>query len=190
MFAAPWVPTPNIVIEYLLHSLGVGRGDAVLDLGCGDGRVLIGFCRYGASGVCVELNRILCNVVEVAARVANVRDRIKIYCTDFFTINFREIEPRPTIVYLYLYPSTLEQLSYKLETEFDPGTIIVTLDFAIRGWSPFFVKRLIDENGHDRLIWFYIVGISNPNARKIEHVNQYELNSIERNLCNRRFSLY
>ncbi|MCS7112298.1 MAG: SAM-dependent methyltransferase [Ignisphaera sp.] len=190
MSVVPWVPTPSIVIDYLLHALGVGENDVVADLGCGDGRVLLEFCKYGALGICVELNRTLCNIVEIAAKTMNVRDRIKIYCTDFFTMDFRRVVPRPTIVYLFLYPSTLEQLSHKLETEFDPGTIVVTLDFAVRGWSPFFVKSLVDENDHDRLVWFYAIGISNPSARKIECVNQDELNSIERNLCSRKFSFY
>ncbi len=190
MSSIPWVPTPDIVINYLLHALGIGGGDVVLDLGCGDGRVLLEFCRHGAFGICIELNRILCNIVEITAKIMKVEDRIKIYCIDFFTIDFKKIMPRPTVVYLFLYPSTLEQLSYKLETELDPGTIIVTLDFAIKGWSPFYVKSLVDENRYDRLVWFYIVGISNPNARKIGYADQNELNLIERNLCNRKFFLY
>uniref|UniRef100_A0A7C5XHS5 Class I SAM-dependent methyltransferase n=1 Tax=Ignisphaera aggregans TaxID=334771 RepID=A0A7C5XHS5_9CREN len=174
----------------MLHALGVKENDVVLDLGCGDGRVLLRFCRYGAFGICVELNKILCNVFDIVSENMGVKNKVKIYCTDFFKINLKEIIPRPTIVYLFLYPSTLESLSHKLENELDPGTIIVTLDFAIKGWSPFYVKSIVDENNHDRLLWFYAIGISNPNARRIEYVNQEELNLIERNLSKRKLFLY
>lgn len=190
MSHVPWIPTPAAVINYLLHALGVGGGDVILDLGCGDGRVLLELCRHGAFCICVELNRILCNIFSIAVEVAKIKDRVKIYCEDFFKINLKEITPRPTIVYLYLYPSILEQLSYKLEAELDPGTIIVTLDFAIKGWSPFFVRSLVDEDGHDRLIWFYVIGISNPAARRIDYADQNEISLIERNLSNRRLFLY
>ncbi|MEM4767438.1 MAG: hypothetical protein QXN51_05065, partial [Ignisphaera sp.] len=78
----------------------------------------------------------------------------------------------------------------KLEEELDPGTIIVTLDFSVRGWSPFFVKSLVDENRHDRLIWFYAIGISNPSARRIAYAEQREVDSIKRNLSNRKLFLY
>jgi len=186
----PWIPTPSSVIIYLLHALGIKKDDVVLDMGCGDGRVLLEFSKYGAFGICIELDKVLCNIFDIAAEILKVKDRTRIYCTDFFTVNLRDITPRPTIVYLFLYPSVLERLSYKLEEELDPGTIIVTLDFSVRGWSPFFVKSLVDENRHDRLIWFYAIGISNPSARRIAYAEQREVDSIKRNLSNRKLFLY
>ncbi len=170
----PWVPTPSKVIEFLLNSLGIGPGDAVLDLGCGDGRLLVAAAKRGATGICIEIDRVMCNITEIAATIAGVRHRIKILCRDFFSVDLREVEPRPSVVYAYLFSSILSELAPKLEEELEPGTIIVTLDFAIRGWSPFFAKPIVDEYGHSRVLWFYLLGLSNPSARYVgvsrEHI--------------------
>jgi SAM-dependent methyltransferase len=165
MSKVPWIPSPKIVVEYIKHALGVTRSDVVMDLGCGDGRVLIDFAKAGVSVVCIEIDRVLCNVTEIVFELYGVKDRLKLICNDFFRVNFAEIMPRPTIVYAYLYSSILEMLSPKLETELGFGTIIVTLDFPIRGWSPVFAKHLVDESNYDRVLWIYINGISNPSAR-------------------------
>ncbi len=163
----PWVPTSRIVIELLLDTLSVGPEDVVLDLGCGDGRLLIAAAKRGAIGICIEIDRVMCNITEIAATIAGVRHRIKVLCRDFFSVNLREVEPRPSIVYAYLFSSILSELAPKLEDELEPGTIIVTLDFAIRGWSPFFAKPIVDEYGHSRVLWFYLLGVSNPRARYV-----------------------
>jgi len=162
----PWIPTPKAVIEVLFeYVLGVGPRDTVLDLGCGDGRTVVYAAMRGARGVCIEINRVLCNIAEISARIGGVQDRVKIICDDFFRVDLRSIDP--TLVYVYLYPSVLEELSRKFENELRPGTIIVSLDFAIRGWSPVFVKKLLDEHEHVHAVWIYVVGVSNPRARRV-----------------------
>ena len=171
----PWIPTPRIVIEYLMYVLNIGPHDTILDLGCGDGRLLINAAKRGARGICIEIDRVMCNITSIASKLAGVEDRIKIICTDFFTTNLKELEPRPNIVYAYLYTSILSELAPKLEQELDPGTIIITLDFSIRNWSPFYVKHIVDENDHDRALWFYLIGISNPSARYVGISREYKL---------------
>ncbi len=161
--SVPWIPSPAIVVNYLFDMLGVAEGDTVVDLGCGDGRVVIEAAKRGARGVCIEVDRVLCNVTEVWARAEGVENKVSIVCRDFFEVDLRSLDP--TIVYAYLYPSTLQELSPRLEA-LSPGTIIATLDFAIRGWSPVFAKVLLDESGFERVIWLYIVGLSNPSARR------------------------
>ncbi len=169
----PWVPTSRLVIERLLEMLSVGPGDVVLDLGCGDGRLLVAAAKRGATGICIEIDRVMCNITEIAATIAGVRHRIKILCRDFFSVDLRGVEPRPSIVYTYLFSSILSELAPKLEEELELGTIIVTLDFAIRGWSPFFAKPIVDEYGHSRVLWFYLLGLSNPSARYVGISREY-----------------
>lgn len=161
----PWVPSPRTVVNFLMEMLNVRHGDRFVDLGCGDGRVVIEAAKRGAMAVCIEIDRVLCNVASVWADLMGVRNRFKVICRDFFDVDLREIGP--DIVYAYLYPSTLESLASKLENELSPGSVVVTLDFAIRGWSPIYVKTFIDENGHRRVLWIYVVGLSNPKARVV-----------------------
>jgi 16S rRNA A1518/A1519 N6-dimethyltransferase RsmA/KsgA/DIM1 with predicted DNA glycosylase/AP lyase activity len=192
MSVVPWIPSPKIVIEYLRHALGVSSRDVVLDLGCGDGRVLLEFAKSGAIAICIEINKTLCNVTEVIFTIHGLKDRLKIICNDFFKIRLSEIMPKPTIVYAYLYPSILEALAEKLEAELDFCTIIASLDFPIRSWSPIYVKHLIDENDHNRIVWIYVNGISNPKARLLKgdvvDINKCIQACIEK--CKRELYLY
>jgi 16S rRNA A1518/A1519 N6-dimethyltransferase RsmA/KsgA/DIM1 with predicted DNA glycosylase/AP lyase activity len=192
MSVVPWIPSPKIVIEYLRHALGVSSRDVVLDLGCGDGRVLLEFAKSGAIAICIEINKTLCNVTEAIFAIHGLKDRLKIICNDFFKVRLSEIMPKPTIVYAYLYPSILEALAEKLEAELDFCTIIASLDFPIRSWSPIYVKHLIDENDHNRIVWIYVNGISNPKARLLKgnviDINKCIQACIEK--CKRELYLY
>jgi 16S rRNA A1518/A1519 N6-dimethyltransferase RsmA/KsgA/DIM1 with predicted DNA glycosylase/AP lyase activity len=192
MSVVPWIPSPKVVIEYLRHALGVSSRDVVLDLGCGDGRVLLEFAKSGAIAICIEINKTLCNVTEVIFAIHGLKDRLKIICNDFFKVRLSEIMPKPTIVYAYLYPSILEALAEKLEAELDFCTIIASLDFPIRSWSPIYVKHLIDENDHNRIVWIYVNGISNPKARLLKgnviDINKCIQACIEK--CKRELYLY
>ncbi len=186
----PWIPTPQAIVEYLVNSISIDENDTILDMGCGDGRVILAFARHGANGICIEINKTLCNIVEIASHLLNVRDKIRIICKDFFAISLSDLEPVPTIVYLYLYKSILEKIAPKMERELSIGTIIITLDFPIGNWSPFFVKHVVDENEFDRFLWFYILGISNPTARRLRFIDDENINLIQNSLAKRRLHLY
>jgi len=192
MSVAPWIPSPKIVVEYLKYALGVGKEDVVLDLGCGDGRVLLEFAKIGATTICIEIDRVLCNIVEVAFDILGLGDKARIICKDFFKVNLLEIKPRPTIVYAYLYPSVLEALARKFEDELDFCTVIASLDFPIRDWSPVYVRHLVDENDHSRVVWIYVNGISNPKARTLEakiiDIDECAHMCVEK--CKRRLFMY
>jgi len=160
----PWIPTPKALIEVLFsYVINVGPRDVVLDLGCGDGRTVVYAASRGARGVCIEINRVLCNIAEISAQLRGVQERVRVVCKDFFSVDLGEFDP--SIVYAYLYPSVLEALSTKFERELRPGTLVVSLDFSIRGWSPILVKKLVDEYDHVHAVWMYVIGVSNPGAR-------------------------
>lgn len=186
MSTVPWIPSPKAPIEYLKYGLGVNSSDVVLDLGCGDGRVLLEFAKAGAHTICIEINRILCNVAQLVFRVHGMENKIDVICKDFFSVDLANIKPKPTIVYAYLYPSTLEALSSKLESELDTCTIIATLDFPIRGWSPVFVKHMIDESDHNRTVWIYVNGFSNPKARQLTESEMVSLADLPNHCACRR----
>src|ERR1700732_2471535 len=75
---APYVPTPQLVVERMLEAGHVKRGDVVYDLGSGDGRVVIMAAqKFGATGVGVELLPDLCRKTQELIKSLGLEDRVR-----------------------------------------------------------------------------------------------------------------
>ena len=96
---APFITTPEPVVQAMLDLARIGQGDVVYDLGCGDGRIIIEAARSrGARGVGVEIDEVLVDRARVHARQAGVADRVSIVRGDLFTL---DVSPA-SVVMLYL----------------------------------------------------------------------------------------
>ena len=127
----PFVPTPDIVVGRMLELAGVTRDDVVVDLGSGDGRLVIEAARrYGARGVGVEREGNLVLRARAAAEKAEVADRVSFAQGDIFDADLR----RATVVTLYLLPRLLLRLVPKLRAELAPGARVVSHDYPLDSW--------------------------------------------------------
>ena len=132
-FDVPYVPTPFVVVEEMLRLARVGADDFVLDLGSGDGRILIAAVRkFGARGAGVDLDpdRIAESVYN--AQLYGVSDRVEFYNQDLFKFDLKAA----TVVTMYLLPSVNMRLRPRLLSELKPGTRIVSHDFDMEDWRP------------------------------------------------------
>jgi len=128
----PYVPTPQIVVDEMLRLASVGPRDVVMDLGSGDGRIVITAAqKFGARGIGVELDDQLLIVSEEYARRAGVRDRVTFLEQDLFKADLSQA----TVITLYLLPSVMRKLKPRL-LELKPGTRIVAHDFDFEDWKP------------------------------------------------------
>ena len=74
---APWRPAPGIVVDLLIERVGVERSDLVVDLGSGDGRVLVDLAsRRGCRGIGVEASARLVARARAMAGAAGVAERV------------------------------------------------------------------------------------------------------------------
>jgi hypothetical protein len=129
----PYVPTPQAVVEAMLDIAGVGPGDYVVDLGSGDGRiVLTGATRHQASGMGVDIDGELVDLANASARRLGVAQRVQFLRQDVFAADLS----RATVLTLYLLPGMMERLRPKLLKELRPGTRIVSHDFDFGEWKP------------------------------------------------------
>jgi len=81
----PYVPTPQVVVDRMLDLAQVKAGETVIDLGSGDGRIMIeAASRYGAQGFGVEIDPLLVKRSNENARRAGVADRVKFLQQDLF----------------------------------------------------------------------------------------------------------
>jgi len=129
----PYVPTPQAVVDRMLELAEVKRGDTVVDLGSGDGRIMITAAqKYGARGFGVELDPRLVQRSNDEARRAGVSDRIKFLQQDLFKTDFHEAD----VLTLYLLPDVNMALRPKILAELKPGTRVVSHDYGMGVWRP------------------------------------------------------
>jgi hypothetical protein len=128
-----FVPTPQSVVERMLEMARVGKADRLIDLGSGDGRIVITAAkRHGASGLGVDLDPVL---VEQAGRNAareGVADRARFERRDLFLTDLRGA----SVVTAYLHPAMLIKLRPRLLRELEPGARIVSHDYHFGDWPP------------------------------------------------------
>ena len=127
-----YVPTPQVVVEEMLRMAKVGANDYVIDLGSGDGRIVITAAKkHGARGFGVDLDTYLLKIANDAAKKEGVADRAR-----FIEQNLFETDLSPaTVITSYLLPSMNEQLRPKL-LALKPGTRVVAHDYAMGDWDP------------------------------------------------------
>ena len=130
---APYVPTPPAVVDVMLELAGVGPQDYVIDLGSGDGRIVIAAAKNrGARGFGVEIDGALVSDARRQAQREGVAGRVEFKEENLF---FVDLAPA-TVVTLYLYPRLLMQLRPRLFAELKPGVRVVSHDFDMERWAP------------------------------------------------------
>ena len=129
----PYVPTPQAVVDRMLELAQVKPGDTVVDLGSGDGRIMIDAAsKFGARGFGVEIDPRLVQRSIEAARRAGVSDRVKFLQQDLFQTDFHEAN----VLTLYLLPDVNLALRPKILKELKPGSRVVSHDFGMGDWRP------------------------------------------------------
>lgn len=130
---APYVPTPEHVVLYMLDLADVTSDDVVYDLGSGDGRFVIAAAEeFGARGVGIEIDPELVERARTNAMQAGVENRVEFRQGDLFEAEIEEA----TVVTLYLWPTMNERLRPKLRHDLAPGSRVVSHDFDIPRWMP------------------------------------------------------
>ena len=128
----PYVPSTTIAVDEMLRVADVRPEDLVVDLGSGDGRIVIAAARdYGARGLGIEIDPALVRESAENARRAGVADRVVFREGDVLKADFGAA----TVVTMYLLPQLVEQVKPRL-LALKPGTRIVAHDFPLPDWPP------------------------------------------------------
>lgn len=128
----PFITSPDNVTLEMLSMAGVKRGDHVIDLGSGDGRIVIlAAKRFEATGLGVEIDPTLVEQSKANARRAGVADKVEFREQDLFKT---DLAPA-TVVTLYLLQEVNLQLRPAI-LALKPGTRIVSHDWDMGDWKP------------------------------------------------------
>lgn len=129
---APFITTPDPVVQAMVELADVDEDDVVYDLGCGDGRIVIAAAQAtGCEGVGFDIDPE--RVAEARRNVAihGLQERVTIKEADVFTVDLSEADA----VVMYLLPWMLKQLIPQFDA-MPPGRRIVSHDFKISGCKP------------------------------------------------------
>jgi len=128
----PYVPTPQVVVDQMLAMAKVGPDDFVIDLGSGDGVIVLTAAqRYKAHGFGVDIDPDLVKLSNQEAKRLGVADRAQFYVQDVFKADLS----RATVLTLYLLPEMMAQLSAKIYSELRPGARVVSHDYHFGDWQ-------------------------------------------------------
>jgi|SRR5690606_16236931 len=150
---APFVPTPQDVVERMLSLAGVKSGDVVYDLGSGDGRLVIAAAKLGARGVGIDIDPQRIEEGRANAKAAGVADKVEFRLQDALEADISEA----TVVTLYLLSSSNAKLRPKLTSQLKPGARIVSHQFGMGDWEPEKVETFTDSNGTSRTLYLWTI---------------------------------
>ena len=149
---APYIPTPQDVVDRMLADANVTSSDTVYDLGSGDGRIVITAAKkYGAHGVGIDIDPDRISESRSNARNAGVGDLVEFQRGDILQADVS----RATVVTLYLVSSANLKLRPLLTKQLRPGARIVSHAFGMGDWEPDKTDRFKDARGDDRVIFVW-----------------------------------
>jgi len=150
MSCAPFVSSPQDVVRKMLEVAKATKDDVVVDLGCGDGRILATAVKdFGVKAAFgYEIREDLFKTASGEVEKLNLTNKVHVYNRDLFQADLKEA----TLITLYLTTYANERLKPKLRAEAKPGSRIVSHDFMINGWKP---SR--KENYNEHTIYVYSI---------------------------------
>ena len=147
----PYVPTPQSVVERMLEIAGVSPGDYVIDLGSGDGRIVIAAAKLGAFGHGVDLDQERVSEARENARKSGVDNRVVFLQKNIFDTDIRQA----SVITMYLLPDVNRKLRPRLFDMLEPGTRVVSHSFTMGEWraDQSFKVETADGSRHDVYFW-------------------------------------
>ena len=154
---APYVASPQSVVDKMLEAARVKPGDTVYDLGSGDGRVLVAAVQKfkAAKAVGIEISAKLVSKAKDLIKTTGLTGRAEVVHGNLLDA---DISPAD-VVTIYLMTGSNEMLRPKLEKSLKPGARVVSHDFEVRGWAPVRVEKAY---AFDRLHTIYVYEMPPP----------------------------
>jgi SAM-dependent methyltransferase len=126
-----WVPTSDDLVTTMLDMAKVTPNDFVMDLGSGDGRIVIAAAKRGARAVGVEYNPDMVELSKHNAEKAGVADKASFVNADLFTVDLS----KATVITMYLLSSLNMRLRPAI-LSLKPGIRVVSHTFTMEDWKP------------------------------------------------------
>jgi ubiquinone/menaquinone biosynthesis C-methylase UbiE len=158
---APYLPSPQAVVERMLEVAQLKPGETLYDLGSGDGRIVITAAqKFGANAVGIEISDVLCKSTLKRVAALNLGPQVKIIHGNALKTDLSPAD----VVTLYLLTSSNARLRPNLEKYLKPTARVVSLNFGMPGWKAVSVETVrTDRQTHT--IYVYQMSESRPDRK-------------------------
>lgn len=142
LFGAPYLPSLKPQVDGALELAGLLQGRTLLELGCGDGKVLVAAAEKGLKVIGYELNPFLALIAWLRTR--RYKNQVKVICDNFWTADW----PPADAVFTFLLPKYMAKLDSRMAAYKYKPTKLVSIAFVIPG-------RPIDKQKNGVNLYFY-----------------------------------
>jgi ribosomal protein L11 methylase PrmA len=134
-----YVPSKDNTVQMMIEMANLKKGDKVIDLGSGDGRILIEAAKKGATAIGYEIDPILVAESKRKIAKAGVDEKAKIKLKNMWQADFNEAD----VIFVYLFPKYLAKLKKLLEEKLTHPVTVISNDYQIPDTQPTKVKANI-----------------------------------------------
>jgi hypothetical protein len=128
---AAYVPTTHARVARLMDLAVISPGEKLLDLGSGDGRILVAAAKRGAVCIGIEINPLLCIYSRLRMKFFGAKN-VTISQANFWDVSLADVD----ILTVYLIPGRMGQLKEKVFAEMKSGSRVVTGVYPFPDWQP------------------------------------------------------
>ena len=134
IIGAAFIPTPIKTVRKMLDLADLKENDFLIDLGSGDGRIVIEAAKnYKAHALGIEADPLRVFWSRLKIRSNNIADKVEVIWGNFFSINLS----KATVITVFQGIEINNRLKTKFEEELEPGSRVVSYSFKFDGWVPF-----------------------------------------------------
>lgn len=128
---APFVPTGNKRVREMIRLAKIAPGMCVVDLGCGDGRIVLAAAKAGAHAEGYEMNIFLVWWSRLILWFEGFAKNSHIYFGSYFGKDLKDMD----VVFLYVLPSEMKRIESWLQTSLKPGARVIVHAFPFPTWK-------------------------------------------------------
>ena len=127
---APYVPSSSAVVKQMLQFAQPQPGERMVDLGSGDGRIVMAFAGKGIEAHGYEINPSLVLFSRLAIRARGLQGKAHIHWRSLMGVDFSRFD----IVVIYGLPGIMKSLENRLQKDLPPGGRVISNTFSFQNW--------------------------------------------------------